>query len=136
MPETTIQALREAIRGLHKCDSAFVESVPIRETFQGRVVWEGAVVVFDLIGHATATRAYAWSHETTGGKRRFVAVLREGKVDSPVAAVRASIVADRRALRNRMVTKEDSPRKPRRGKWRRGKFLDDHPGTEPPPIIF
>ncbi len=94
MPEAPIQALREAIRGLHGCDSAFVESVPVRETFEGRTVWEGAVVVFDLIGHATAKRAYAWSAETTGAKRRFTAVLHEGKVDSPVAAVRASIAAE------------------------------------------
>jgi hypothetical protein len=96
VPDAPIQALREAIRGLHGCDSPFVESVPLPETFQGSVACEGAVVVFDLIGHATAKRAYAWSAETDGGRRRFTAVLHEGKLNSPVKAVRASIVAPHR----------------------------------------
>lgn len=57
----------------------------------------GAVCVFDLVGHPTAKRAYAWSHEAgEGGKRRFVVVLHAGPVDSPVAAVRAPIVAEHR----------------------------------------
>ncbi len=50
--------------------------------------------VFDVSGHPTATRCYAWSHATEGSRRRFVVVLHAPPVDSPVAAVRASIVAD------------------------------------------
>jgi hypothetical protein len=90
-------ALREAIRNMHGCDSTFVEAVDVREEHDRRVVWEGAVKVFDLIGHPKASRAYAWSYPTTGGKRRFVAVLRLPPVDSPAIAVRASILADERA---------------------------------------
>jgi len=52
--------------------------------------------VFDLIGHPTATRCYAWSHATTGKKRRFVAVLHQGSVDSPEKAVKAAIVGEYR----------------------------------------
>ena len=99
MPEAPVQALRDAIRNLHRCDSTFIESVPVTETFKGKTVWQGAVCVFDLIGHPTATRAYAWSAETDEGKRRFTAVLHQGKVDSPVAAVRASIVQQYRERR-------------------------------------
>ena len=110
MPEATIPALREAIRGLHGCDSVFVESVPVVELAHFQVagddptrgiqpIWEGAVCVFDLVGHPTAKRAYAWSTETKSGGRRLTAVLHEGKVDSPVAAVRAAIVADFRSGR-------------------------------------
>ncbi len=63
------------------------------ETFQGEAVWDGTVEVFDLEGHPTATRCYAWSHAVDGSeKRRYVAVLHEGPVDSPEAAVRAAIV--------------------------------------------
>lgn len=47
--------------------------------------------VFELTGHPTATRAYAWS------KRRFFAVLHQPPVDSPQAAVRAAIVAEHRS---------------------------------------
>lgn len=111
MPEAPIQALREAIRSLHGCESAFVEAVPVveRAHFQTknvldggwRVVWEGVVCVFDLVGHPTAQRVYAWSHESgPTGKRRFVAVLHEGRVDSPEKAVRAAIVAEQRRARN------------------------------------
>jgi hypothetical protein len=71
--------------------------VPVRETFKGKPVWEGVVHVFDLTGHPTATRAYAWSSPIEGSsKRRFFAVLHQPPVDSPQAAVRAAIVAEQR----------------------------------------
>lgn len=88
--------LKEAIRNLHGCDSTWVESVPVKETFQGQTAWEGTVQVFDLVGHPTAKRCYAWSHATKGRKRRFVAVLHQGPVDSPEKAVRAAIVQEQR----------------------------------------
>jgi hypothetical protein len=97
MAEASVQALREAIRNLHGCESTWIESVPAKETFEGQTVWEGTVQVFDLVGHPTAKRCYAWSYETgEGGKRRFIAVLHQGPVDSPQAAVRAAIVQDSR----------------------------------------
>lgn len=97
MTEAPVAALREAIRNLHGCESSFIRSVPVVERWQGRVAWEGAVCVFDLHDHPTAKRAYAWSYETGGGKRRFLAVLHQGPVDGPEAAVRASIASDYRA---------------------------------------
>lgn len=89
-----MQRLKKAILDLHNCDSTWLESVPVKETFQGQTVWEGIVQVFELHGHPTATRCYAWSHATTGEKRRFVAVLHQGPVDSPEKAVRAAIVQE------------------------------------------
>lgn len=97
MPDVPIAALREAIRNLHGCDSTFVESVPVRDTLNGRVVWEGAVCVFDLIDHPKAKRAYAWSWALDNtGKRRFVVVLHDGPATSPLKAVQAAIVAEHR----------------------------------------
>jgi len=97
MCEVPVEALREAIRNLHNCESVWVESVPVEEAFEGKTVWEGAVQVFDLVGHPTTKRCYVWSYETgEGGKRRFIAVLHQGPVDSPQAAVRAAIVQDYR----------------------------------------
>ena len=47
-----------------------------------------------------ASRCYAWSHAVDeGDKRRYVAVLHEGQVDSPQAAVRAALVQEQRKLR-------------------------------------
>lgn len=97
MAEVSVEALREAVRNLHGCESVWIESVRVKETFEGQSVWEGTVQVFDLVGHPTANRCYAWSYETgEGGKRRFIAVLHQGPVDSPQAAVRAAIVQDSR----------------------------------------
>src|SRR3954452_10079305 len=96
MDPAGLPALVEAIRHMHGCDATFVESVPVREEFKGAVVWDGEVQVFDVKGHPSATRVYAWSHATQGAKRRFYAVLHAPPVDSPLAAVRASIIADAR----------------------------------------
>ena len=65
---------------------------------RAKTVWEGAVHVFDLSGHPTATRAYAWSSPIEGStKRRFFAVLHQPPVDTPHTAVRAAIVAEGRS---------------------------------------
>lgn len=90
-----IQSLRQAIKRLHGCDSTYLESVPIEETFQGKTVWKGIVEVFELTGHPKAKRCYAWSH-IDGPKdadRRFMAVLELPPVDSPRKAVQAAIVS-------------------------------------------
>lgn len=96
---TPIEELREVIRRLHGADSAHVASVPVKESFQGRTVWEGVVEVFDLIGHPTAHRLYAWSHETdnTASPRRHVTVLHAENITSPILAVRAAIIQEFRA---------------------------------------
>jgi hypothetical protein len=90
--------LRLAIESQHGGTATFVESVPVRETFKGKTVWEGVVHVFDLADHPKATRAYAWSSPIEGSaKRRFFAVLHIPPIKSPLDAVRAAIVAQRRA---------------------------------------
>ena len=43
--EAPIKALIEAIRNLHGCKATWVESVPVKETFQGEIFWEGEVQV-------------------------------------------------------------------------------------------
>lgn len=90
--------LKHAIESQHGGTATFVESVPVKETFEGKTVWEGVVSVFALVGHPKASRAYAWSHPVEGStKHRFFAVLHVPPVDSPQAAVRAAIVADNRS---------------------------------------
>src|SRR5258705_12160122 len=100
MDPAGLPALQDAIRHMHGCESIYVESVPVREVFRGETVWEGEVQVFDLPGHPTASRCYAWSYATTGRKRRFFAVLGIPPIDSAAAAVRASIASDARNLKS------------------------------------
>ncbi len=91
--EVSIKAIQKVILDLHGCKSTWIESVPIKEIFEGETVWEGIVQVFDLIDHPTAKRCYAWSHELEGiKKRRFFAVLHQGKVNSAEKAVRVAII--------------------------------------------
>ena len=93
-----IPALIEAIRHLHGVEARHVETVDVRDEFRGELVFEREVEVFDLVAHPKAKRAFAWSEATTGTKRRFFAVLSVPLIDSPLAAVRCSIVADSKAL--------------------------------------
>jgi hypothetical protein len=91
-----IQELKEVILRLHGTEAAHIESVPVKETFQGQTVWEGIVEVFELHGHPRATHAYAWSQETDDPQKpkRHVTVLRIPPVVSPVTAVRAAIAQE------------------------------------------
>jgi hypothetical protein len=96
MAGITIAGFAAAIRELHGGNPSWIGSAPVTETFQGHTVWDGTVQVYSLEGHPSATRCYAWSYITDDGKRRVIAVLHEGTVDSPQAAVRAAIVQDSR----------------------------------------
>ena len=94
---THIKELQETIRRLHGADATHVESVSVKETFQGKTVWEGIVEVFDLRGHPKASRVYAWMHDTDGPQKRHVTVLHIGPITSAVEAVRAVIVQEFRS---------------------------------------
>ena len=91
-----ITELQEVIRILHGVESKHIDSVPVKETFQGRTVWEGVVEVFTLHGHPKAEKVYAWSHEMDDPKnpKRHVTVLHSHPVTSPLLAVRAFIVQE------------------------------------------
>src|SRR2546423_9802110 len=93
--DVDVGQLRDTIERMHGGTATLTQSAPVRETFEGKTVWEGVVYVFDLTGHPTATRAYAWSSPIEGRtKRRFFAVLHQPPVDSPLAAGQAAIVAE------------------------------------------
>lgn len=91
---TDVDKLVQVIRDLHGVEATHVRSEPVHETFSGETVWDGIVEIFDVRGHPIATRAFAWSHETDEGGRRYVAVLQLAPVVTPIDAVRASIVAE------------------------------------------
>jgi hypothetical protein len=97
---TYLEELRDVIRRLHGTDAKHVESVPVKEMFQGKTVWDGIVEVFELRGHPTASKLYAWTHDTDDPEkpRRHVTVLHSHPITSPVLAVRAAIVQEFRSL--------------------------------------
>jgi hypothetical protein len=98
MIEVSPDELKHAVESQHGGTATFVQSVPVRDEFQGRTAWHGTVAVFDLADNPKATRAYAWSSPIEGStKRRFLAVLHMGGITGPVEAVRAAIVAEARA---------------------------------------
>jgi hypothetical protein len=93
-----IQELRDVIRRLHGAEATHVESVGVKETHQGQTVWEGVVEVFDLVGHPSAMRVYAWAHDTDNPEspRRHVTVLHAHPIKSAEDAVRAFIIQESR----------------------------------------
>lgn len=93
-----LEDLRDVIRRLHGAEATHVESVPVKEVFQGQTVWEGIVEVFDLAGHPTAHRAYAWAHDGKRPKESSVAVLHIAPITSAAAAVRAALIQEYRNL--------------------------------------
>jgi hypothetical protein len=72
----------------------------VKETFQGKTVWDGIVEVFELRGHPQTSKLFAWTHETDNPKKpkRHVTVLHVHPITSPVLAVRAAIVQEYREL--------------------------------------
>ena len=92
MNEVSIPGFVNSIYETHGCTAALTgEQMHVREMMGDLVVWEGMVLIFDLRGHESADKCYAWSVDG-----RVTAVLHEGPVDSPKAAVRAAITAEHR----------------------------------------
>ena len=88
-----IGELRKAVERLHGGGAHLARSVRISESFDGKSVWEGVVHIFELKGHPTASRAYAWSSPLEGStERQYFAVLNIPPITSPVEAVRATVI--------------------------------------------
>lgn len=91
MNEIPLQTFENAIQATHGAKAHLIARERVSEAFEGQPVWEGEVLVFELEGHASASRCYAW--EVDG---EVTAVLGEGPVKSASDAVKASIMADGR----------------------------------------
>jgi hypothetical protein len=93
---TNIEELRDMIHKLHGGKATHEESVPVKEVFQGKTVWDGIVEVFSLDGHPLTNRVYAWMHDTgdPSKPKQHVTVLHITPAISPARAVRAFIVQE------------------------------------------
>ena len=94
----SVDELRQAVERQHLCRAKLASVEPVKETFEGKTVWEGSVHVFEITGHPRSHKAYAWSSLVEGSdRRRFYAVLHLGGIRSPLDAVRAALEAERRS---------------------------------------
>lgn len=89
MNELPLDGFRHAIRKTFGSECQLVGRERVDEYFEGEPVWQGEVLIFDLLGNDISTRCYAWEKDG-----QVTAVLHTGPIDSPLKAVRASILAD------------------------------------------
>jgi hypothetical protein len=80
--------LRLAIQQLHGCPSRLIEVVPLPGDTPAGHVLGGAVHVFEIIGHPTASRCYAWASPSKTSTTTMHAVLHSDLVSSPRLAVK------------------------------------------------
>ena len=81
---------RMAVSQTHNCEIARVEEI-VRVTIARRPepIWEGEVHVFELRGHNTAKRCYAWPEAISQTATIIHAVLCSKTISSPAQAVRS-----------------------------------------------
>ncbi|MDP3072726.1 MAG: hypothetical protein Q8N18_20695 [Opitutaceae bacterium] len=87
-----LSELRKAIKAVHGCDGTHIETVPVKEVFQGKTAWDGAVEVFAVDGHPKAKRCYAWGYKDRE-EWAITSVLEIPPVVSPETAVKVAIAA-------------------------------------------
>ena len=106
-----IAQLAEAIQQLHGGTATYVETVPVKEVFQGKTLWEGEVEVFGLTGHPKAKKAFAWGYpsEKEPSRLEIVVVLEVPPITSPQRAVKATIVAEAKAIEAGVPIKKAKP---------------------------
>lgn len=87
-----IQGLIKAIQKAHGCKAIHSASIPIQETFKGRIVWQGIVEEF-IIQHNQTERCYGWivPSNKEDAETRYVTILGLPPIDSPRKAVQAFI---------------------------------------------
>jgi hypothetical protein len=86
--ELPLAGFQHAIKAMHGAEAELVGREYVIETFDGEEVWRGEVLTFSLAGNPDADRCFAW--EVDG---RVTAVLAVGRIQAPLDAVRAAIIA-------------------------------------------
>jgi hypothetical protein len=89
-----VEKLQDAIELGHHCRAEHVDSSLVTDMSGGKV-WEGLVEIFELVGHESAGRCYAWFAKD-GSRSQPVMVLELPPVRSPQTAVRAALARTRK----------------------------------------
>jgi acyl-CoA synthetase (NDP forming) len=92
-----ISELQEFIQKTHGVQSMHIDSVRVTQILEDNTVWDGTVEIFELHRHPKAPIVYAWAQgpNKPGMPRKYFAALHLNSVDSPEAAVKATIVQQR-----------------------------------------
>lgn len=93
-----IDRIQKALESKEGCRSTHVRSLLVKENFEGKMIWEGVVEIFDLHNHPTAKRAYAWERWRDEQKAdpEYTVVLGIPPINSEQDAVKAAIAAFRK----------------------------------------
>jgi hypothetical protein len=89
MSEELADELRLAVQQLHASPSRLLGGAPLSEPELRPQALGGAVYVYELLTHPTATKCYAWAAPSRGRSTVMHAVLHSGAITSPEAAVRS-----------------------------------------------
>jgi hypothetical protein len=87
----TLQKIQKAVEKTVGGAVSHVETVPVAESFQGKLIWKGIVEVFKVV-NPPPDKAYGWVVAAPGGPD-YVAVLGVHPINAPLDAVRAWIVS-------------------------------------------
>lgn len=92
--QNRINRLHRTITDRYGCDSLHSHSVPLDLRNDPTTVWSGHVEVFDLIGHPTAARCFAWIQPIGSNACRNQVVIMPAipPIKSPELAVQAYIL--------------------------------------------
>jgi len=93
-----LEALRRVIREQHSCESRHLRSISVTEMFGDVVVFDGPVELFELIGHPTARRCYAFEYDEDNHPLRHFALLELPPVESALKAVQVAVAEGSREL--------------------------------------
>lgn len=94
MQSVNIELLTQVIESQHGAKGAFQQSVKVAKWNGNPSSWDGMVHVFNITGHATARKAFAWSSPISGSQgSRYFAVLQNGRIKTPHDAARAAAAA-------------------------------------------
>lgn len=69
---TYLDFISKAVRAQCECVCTHARTVPVKEVFEGKVIWAGDVEVFQLYGHPKAALAYAWGYPPDNPKTGHV----------------------------------------------------------------
>lgn len=90
--------LRLAIQQLHGCPSRLLECVPLSGDTEEQALG-GTMHVFELLGHPSALKCYAWAAPTRTNTTIMYAVLQSDAVNSPELAIRTVLRDKKRRSR-------------------------------------
>ncbi|MGI9422563.1 MAG: hypothetical protein ACR2PA_05175 [Hyphomicrobiaceae bacterium] len=88
-----IEKLKACVEAQLDCTATWVNTMPVAAKASGKLVWDGNVHIFDLVGHPSCPRCYAWWAEDFGPleQRSVIVQLRENGVTSAAEAVVAAM---------------------------------------------